>query len=63
MNQPNVSIDEMIKEARREVKMRHSVYPRWIDKGHITPKAANEQIRRMTAILEFLEKSKQPTLI
>ena len=58
-----VSIDEMLKEVRREIEMRQRVYPRWVEKGIMKPSEAIERQRVMQSVLEELEKRKQPNLI
>jgi len=46
---------EQLKEARREVAMRKSVYPRWIAARRMTETKAAEQIALMEAIAATLE--------
>lgn len=60
--QSGVTLEEMIKEAKRESQMRRRVYPKWIDKGFLKHSDAQNQIRVMDGIVEFLERSKQPSL-
>jgi hypothetical protein len=37
---------------RREVKMRESVYPRWVGRGNMTQEEADRELRIMKAILD-----------
>ncbi|MEM9286711.1 MAG: hypothetical protein AAGA36_00085 [Pseudomonadota bacterium] len=39
----------------RELGMRRSVYPRWVDNGRMTKKKADNEIRIMEAVLKDYE--------
>lgn len=54
MNAP-ITLDEQIECVRREIGMRHHVYPHWVEFGHITQAHADHQIAAMTAVLATLE--------
>ena len=50
-----ITLDEQIECVRREIGMRHRVYPRWVQIGRITQAHADHQIAAMTAVLATLE--------
>jgi hypothetical protein len=51
------SLDRKVDCIRRELKMRRSVYPRWVDSGRLTQIQADEEIAVMAEILADLEKA------
>lgn len=51
------------KEAEREVKMRRSVYPRWVSGGRFTQQEADRRIAVMEAIVEDYRKLEQKELL
>lgn len=42
--------------ARREVRLRERVYPRWVEGGRLSEKKAQLEISLMTTIAETLER-------
>ena len=50
-----VTLQDAIKEVRREVKMRECLYPGWIASGKLNKAAAERQLARMKYALELLE--------
>lgn len=46
------TVREKMNCAMRELRMRESVYPRWVEKGRMTPQKADLEIKLMTAIVE-----------
>ena len=60
MNTAPITLDEQIECVKREIGMRHSVYPRWVQIGRITQAHADRQIAAMEAVLATLE-SLRPT--
>jgi hypothetical protein len=54
---PPVTLAEQIACVERELAMRRRVYPRWVGRGQMKPGAAEEEIRRMEAVLETLKRS------
>lgn len=50
-----VSIGDQIREAKRELAMRRSAYPRWVANGRMTQTDADRQTEAMAAIVETLE--------
>lgn len=50
-----ITIDQQIDCVRREINMRHRVYPRWVEIGRITQAHADHQIAAMEAVLATLE--------
>lgn len=50
----NVSIDDQVAAAEREVRQRERVYPRWVEAGKMTQTKADHEIRAMKAIVETL---------
>ena len=54
----DVSVDEQITCVKREIAMRERVYPRWVDGGRMTQKAADTELLLMRAVLLTLEKAR-----
>lgn len=50
-----ITLADQIECVRREIGMRHRVYPRWVQIGRITQAHADHQIAAMQAVLETLE--------
>lgn len=50
-----MSNQELIAEAKRELKMRQQVYPNWVESGKITQSVATHRINAMAAIVAILE--------
>ena len=48
------TLEEQIKEVEREIALRKSVYPRWIEKGKLKPDKAARQIETMEAVARSL---------
>lgn len=57
-----VTIDEMIKEAEREMAMRQRLYPMWVETKRMTQATADKQTRALSGILKLLyeQKGKAP---
>ena len=53
---PDISIEDQIACVGRELRMRSSVYPRWIGNGKMTEAQANREINTMGAVLATLER-------
>lgn len=51
---PPVTIAEQIATVEREIALRRRVYPRWVSYGRMKQATADEEIRRMEAVLETL---------
>jgi hypothetical protein len=51
-----VTLDEMIVEVRREIRMREGVYPAWMARRRLKPENAELYMRRMRAVLVMLER-------
>lgn len=49
-----VPIAEQIKEAERELAMRRSAYPKWIEAGRLKQPDADRQIANQEAIIRTL---------
>jgi len=49
-----ISIEQQLSEARRELGMRKTLYPKWINSGRLAPATAEYQIAAMEAICETL---------
>lgn len=47
-------IEDLIKEAERELKMRESVYPRWVQYGKIKEETAQKRIELQKEIVNKL---------
>jgi hypothetical protein len=50
-----VSIEEQIASVEREIRMRESAYPRWIEQRRMTAKTAEYEIACMRAVLATLQ--------
>lgn len=50
-----ISRDEIIKELKREISMRHRVYPKWVHSGRMKADDAKWRIERMQAALDHFE--------
>jgi hypothetical protein len=48
------TIDEALKEARRELQMRRELYPQWVQNQRITPRTAAHRIACMELIVAML---------
>ena len=51
-----VSIEEQIASVEREVRMRESAYPRWVEQRRMTVKTAEHEIACMQAVLTTLRR-------
>ena len=51
-----VSIEEQIASVEREIRMRESAYPRWIEQRRMTVKTAEHEIACMRAVLATLQR-------
>ena len=50
-----ISVAEMIAEIEREIRMRESVYPRWVAAKKLSQAKADRQIAVMRAAVERLK--------
>ena len=50
------TIDEQIREVRREIGMRHHVYPRFVESKRITQAQSDERIALLEAVCDTLER-------
>ena len=51
-----VSIEEQIASVEREIRMRESAYPRWVEQRRMTVKTAEHEIGCMQAVLATLQR-------
>ncbi len=51
-----VSIEEQIASVEREIRMRESAYPRWVEQRRMTVKTAEHEIACMHAVLATLQR-------
>ena len=49
-----MTIDEQIKEVKREIGMRKVMYPKWVQSDKLRPEKAEHGIAAMEAVLETL---------
>lgn len=57
-----VSLDDMIAEVRRELRMRATLYPKWkADAGRNKRNELDRQWDRMEAVLKYLEEHNDHT--
>ncbi|MBQ7412653.1 MAG: hypothetical protein IJ077_08590 [Eubacterium sp.] len=54
-----MTLDEMIKEAEREVALRKKCYPQWVQTGKIKQLDANYRIEVMEWIVDTLKDLKE----
>lgn len=50
-----ITIDEQIQAVERELKLRRTLYPKWIEKRKIKKEKADYEIKAMEAVLESLK--------
>lgn len=50
-----ITLEEMMDEIKREIKMRERVYPRWIENGRMPKQDADLQMLKMRAFRALLE--------
>jgi hypothetical protein len=50
----DVSLSDQLACARRELKLRTSLYPRWVAAEQMTDRAAKRELAGMTAIVQTL---------
>lgn len=55
MAKPIVSLSDQWKCAKRELRMRRQVYPRWVAAKRLNEFKAEEEIAAMEAIVQTLE--------
>lgn len=48
------SLNAQIREVQREIKMRETVYPKWIKQNRLTQAEADHRLRAMRAVFETL---------
>ena len=58
-----LTIEDLIKCAQRELAMRERVYLKRIAEGRMQESAAEHEIACMAAILHLLQEKKEPTLL
>ena len=51
-----ISLDDQIKEVRREIGLRERVYPRFVARKKLLQSAADEHLERLRAALDTLER-------
>lgn len=52
---PPVTLGEQIACIERELRLRRQVYTRWVDRGRMRQSEADEELRRMEAVLATLQ--------
>ena len=57
MNSHVFAIEDLVKEAKRELSLRKRVYPGWCASGKLNRSQADRQIALQEAIVAELEKS------
>jgi hypothetical protein len=50
-----VSMGEMVAELRRELAVRRSLYPGWVEDGRLSRRSAERRMKVLAAILKALE--------
>ena len=54
-NEPPITLADQCRCVEREIKMRESVYPRWVASGKMSQGRADREIAMMRAVLKTLE--------
>jgi len=52
---------EQIDELKRELKMRESVYPKWVEAGKMTDRISRHRLNCLRAVIEDFEERHKPT--
>ena len=50
-----VTLQDAVKEIRREIQLRERLYPQWVASGKLNKATAERQLARMKYALELLE--------
>jgi hypothetical protein len=53
---PDISLEAQLKEAKREIALRHKCYPAWITAKRLNQFKAEDQLAAMEAIIRTLER-------
>lgn len=53
----DVELDDQVACVRREIRMRESAYPKWIQIGRMTQAQADRELNTMRAVLATLERA------
>lgn len=55
-----VTLDQMIEEVEREIRLREKIYPRWVTATNpkLSATQADLQLKRMRAVLAHLQASR-----
>jgi hypothetical protein len=56
-----ITVEEMLTEIKREIAMRKSVYPRWIESGKIKKETAASRVLILEALQIFLDSELKKT--
>lgn len=51
---------EQLDELKRELKMRESAYPRWVEAGRLTERASRHRLNCLRAVIEDFEERHKP---
>lgn len=51
-----IPIESQVACVQREIRMRESVYPRWVSAGRMKAEKADDEIACMRAVLETLQR-------
>jgi hypothetical protein len=49
-----VDLNDLLGCCRRELALRQRVYPKWVDKGTMSEKKAEQELELMRSVVEFL---------
>jgi hypothetical protein len=58
-----ISIEEQVQCAERELEKRMKFYPKWVSEGRMNQLKADREIAGMEAIIESLKQVKEPRLL
>jgi hypothetical protein len=60
MPEDKITLDQMIEEVEREIRLREKIYPRWVTAANpkLSATQAELQLKRMRAVLSHLQASR-----
>jgi hypothetical protein len=51
-----ITLAAQLAEVKREIALRHRVYPRWVQSGKLTKQAADDALAAMDAVRQTLQR-------
>lgn len=56
----NCTVKEILAELKRELAMRHRVFPDWVHTGRLSQTDSDQRIELMAAAIELIEANNKP---